>query len=194
MPPLVIVGLSNPGRELEGTRHNVGAEVVSELARRHGASKLRPIKGVPCLGTEVNIGDRRVLLAVPTTYMNDSGVAVAALVRRHKVTPAESLVVVHDELDLLPGAIQVKLGGGLAGHNGLRSIRDHLHSEDFARVRIGIGKPKVSGVDHVLARPSRSERQLLDLAVSVGSDAVESIAADSVNEAMNRFNTRAQRS
>src|SRR6476660_6129197 len=121
---LLVVGLGNPGAEYAGTKHNVGAEVVELLARRHGA-RLRKSKE-RALVDEVRVGGKRLALAVPTTYMNDSGQAVAPLARRFGVEP-DHLVVVHDELDLPTGDLRVKLGGGLAGHNGLRSIKRHLH-------------------------------------------------------------------
>lgn len=184
---LLVVGLGNPGAEYARTRHNVGAEVVEELARRHGA-KLRTGKE-RALVDEVRIGDRRVALAVPTVYMNDSGVAVAALARRHGVE-ADQIVIVHDELDLPVAAVKVKEGGGLAGHNGLRSVKAHLHTDAFLRVRIGVGKPtsKEQGVDHVLNRFSKRERTEIDVALAAAADAVEIIAADGVAAAMNRCN------
>jgi PTH1 family peptidyl-tRNA hydrolase len=115
------------------------------------------------------------------------------LVKRHGITDAERVVVVHDELDLPLGRVKVKRGGGLAGHNGLRSLKAHLHTDEFLRVRIGIGKPptKEQGVDHVLRRPSKSERLELEIAVQEAADAVEAILADGVDAAMNRYNTRA---
>ena len=184
---LLVVGLGNPGAEYARTRHNVGAEVIEELARRHGA-KLRSGKE-RALADEVRIGDRRVALAVPTLYMNESGAAVQALARRYGVA-VEQVVIVHDELDLPVATVKVKEGGGLAGHNGLRSVKAHLHSDAFLRVRIGVGKPvsKEQGVDHVLNRFSKRERTDIDVALAVAADAVEVIATDGVAVAMNRFN------
>jgi peptidyl-tRNA hydrolase, PTH1 family len=173
-----------------GTRHNVGADVVAELSRRHGSGRLRPARGQRATVEEVRIATKRVVLAVPTTYMNESGNAVGSLVRRFGVEDPERLVIVHDELDLPPGGIQVKLGGGLAGHNGLRSIESHLHSTGFARIRIGIGKPPGEGADHVLRRPSRRDREALEATTAAAADAVELIAASGVAAAMNRFNTK----
>ena len=186
-----MVGLGNPGAEFAGTRHNAGADAVAELARRHGTGRLRPVKGQRYQADEVRIAGRRVLLAVPTTYMNDSGAAVGPLVRRSGLEDPEHLVIVHDELDLPPGGLQVKLGGGLAGHNGLRSIQAHLHSDAFARIRIGIGKPPGEGADHVLHRPSKKDRELIDTTIALAADAVELIAASGVTAAMNRFNAKA---
>lgn len=190
----MVVGLGNPGAEFAGTRHNAGADAVLELARRHGTGRLRPVKGQRYLADEVRIGGRRVLLVVPTTYMNESGAAVGPLVRRSGVEVPEHLVVIHDELDLPPGGLQVKLGGGLAGHNGLRSIHAHLHSDAFARIRIGIGKPPGEGVEHVLHRPSKRDRELIDAATAMAADAVEVIAASGLTAAMNRFNAKAKQS
>jgi len=133
---------------------------------------------------------RTIVLAVPTTYMNDSGLAVVALVRRFGVDDLERLVVVHDELDLPCGRVKVKRGGGTAGNNGLRSIHAHLHDPGYVRVRIGIGKPagRQSGADHVLRRPTAKERVLLDGAVEAAADAVEQIAADGVDATMTVVN------
>jgi peptidyl-tRNA hydrolase, PTH1 family len=142
---------------------------------------------------EVRLRGRRVALAVPTTYMNDSGAAVAPLVRRFGVEDPRTLVIVHDELDLAPGSLQVKEGGGLAGHNGLRSIEAHLHTTDFVRVRVGIGKPRGEGADHVLSRPSRADREALEAAKARAADAVETIVADGLAAAMTRFNAKAER-
>ena len=184
---LLVVGLGNPGDEYARTRHNVGAETVELLATRHGAS-LRKGKE-RARADQVRIGSSLVALAVPLTYMNDSGLAVGALVRRYGVEP-EQLVVVQDELDLPVGALKVKNGGGLAGHNGLRSITSHLHSDAFLRVRIGVGKPvsKEHGADHVLKKFSKRERTEVDVVIERAADAVECIVSDGIDVAMNRFN------
>ena len=184
---LLVVGLGNPGAEYSKTRHNVGAEVVELLARRHGA-RLRKGKE-RALVDEVNIDGRRVALAIPLTFMNDSGEAVRPLARRFGVEP-EQIVVVHDELDLPVATMRVKEGGGLAGHNGLRSIKSHLHSDAFLRVRIGVSKPpsKERGADHVLNKFSKRERTEVDVTVEQAADAVETILRDGVDAAMNRYN------
>src|SRR3954447_19430372 len=186
---LLVVGLGNPGDEYARTRHNVGAEVVEILAKRHGA-KLKKGKERARVD-QVRIGPSLVALAVPLTYMNESGMAVAPLARRYGVEP-EQIVVVHDELDLPVGVLKVKNGGGLAGHNGLRSITSHLHSDAFLRVRIGVGKPvsKEHGADHVLKKFSKRERAEIDVVLEDAADAVEAIVADGVDAAMNRANTR----
>jgi len=124
--------------------------------------------------------------------MNDSGQALAPLVRRYTRGALDRLLVVHDELDLPPGVVRVKFGGGTAGHNGLRSAQSHLHSLDFARVRVGIGKPRgrTEGADHVLSRPGRAEREALVVAVELAADAVELVLERGVEAAMNEVNTR----
>ena len=184
---LLVVGLGNPGEEYDKTRHNVGAEVVEILARRHGG-KLRKQKE-RSLTDEVDVAGKRMALAIPLTYMNLSGEAVAPLVRRYGVDPSQ-LVVVQDEMDFELGRLQVKDGGGLAGHNGLKSIVAHLHTQDFVRVRIGIGKPpgQRQGADHVLRRFSKAERKEIDVTLEEAADAVELILAEGVDVAMNRVN------
>jgi len=190
----LVVGLGNPGKEYARTRHNVGADTVAELARRAGSS-MRAGRD-RALVADATIGGRRVVLATPTTYMNDSGVAVHALLRRHGLQdPArlpDALIVVHDELDLPPATVRVKVGGGLAGNNGLRSISAHLHTQDFVRVRIGIGKPpsKEAGANHVLSRLGKSEREQMDVAIQEAADAVELLLAEGADAAQRRFNTR----
>jgi PTH1 family peptidyl-tRNA hydrolase len=183
----LVVGIGNPGEEYAHTRHNVGADVVEILARRHGA-RLRSGKERARVD-EVRIGPARVALAIPQQWVNDSGDAVRRLVRRYGVSP-EQLVVVHDELDLPTAQLRVKSGGGLAGHNGLRSINAHLHDDGFARVRIGVSKPtsKERGADHVLSRFSKRERADVDVTLEHAADAVELIATSGVDAAMNRYN------
>ena len=186
---LLVVGLGNPGSEYAGTRHNVGADVVELLAARHG-ERLKRGKEL-ALVAEIRLGAQRVTLAFPQTYMNESGRAVAALLRRYSIEELWRVVVVHDELDLALGKLQVKAGGGLAGHNGLRSIKAHIHDDAFTRIRIGIGKPpggKEHGVDHVLKTPGKKERTELDVSVALAADAAEFIAAEGVVAAQNRFN------
>lgn len=168
----------------------MGADVVALLAERHGG-RLKSGKE-RALADEVRVGSHRLALAFPQTYMNESGVSVQLLVRRYGIEQWDRLVVVHDELDLPTGRVKVKHGGGLAGHNGLRSIKAHLKTDEFVRVRIGIGKPpggKERGADHVLKRPGKADRESLAVSVEVAADAVEAILADGVAPAMNRFNT-----
>ncbi|MHB8245091.1 MAG: aminoacyl-tRNA hydrolase [Acidimicrobiales bacterium] len=188
---LLAVGLGNPGPEYQGSRHNYGADAVRSLAQRHQA-RLKNEKGARADSTTVRIGGKTLALAVPQTFMNDSGIAVRALCRRYVAGESAKLVIVHDELDLEPGVVRIKAGGGVAGHNGLRSIEQHLHNRDFLRVRIGIGKPpgRAQGIDHVLRRPGKADRELLAVAIELAADAVEMLLADGLDAAMNRFNTR----
>jgi peptidyl-tRNA hydrolase, PTH1 family len=191
MADLLVVGLGNPGSDYVGTRHNVGFEVIELLAARHGG-RLR--KGRErALVDEVRIDGRRIALAIPQTYMNLSGESVAPLVRRYDIDDLHHLVIVQDELDLPVGRMKVKVGGGLAGHNGLRSIKAHLHSDDFVRVRIGVGKPPSpeQGADHVLKRPGKAVRAALGAMVERAADAVEAIVAEGPDAAMGRFNAMA---
>lgn len=186
----LVVGLGNPGREYRRSRHNAGAEAVELLAERAGV-RMRPSKEAPALVAEARFDGRRVALAFPQTYMNDSGRAAGALVRRFGIDDHARIVIVHDELDLPPGRLKVKAGGGLAGHNGLRSLRDHLHTTNFIRVRIGVGKPPggaAKGIDHVLAAPSKSDRELIDGCIVAAADAVEMIVREGVEAAMGRYN------
>ncbi|MGI9607379.1 MAG: aminoacyl-tRNA hydrolase, partial [Acidimicrobiales bacterium] len=166
----------------------VGAEVVEVLAERHGG-RLRPSKQA-ALADEVHIGGSRVALAFPQTFMNDSGRSVRDLVKRYGIDDPEDLLVIHDELDLDPGRIKLKVGGGLAGHNGLKSIRRHIKTPDFLRLRIGIGRPpgRQSVSDYVLRRPGKTDRTELDIAVQQAADAVERLLVDGVENTMNEVN------
>lgn len=184
----LIVGLGNPGRQYEATRHNVGFELVDEIAARHAfrgpkqESKAEVFRG--------HIGSTEVMLAKPMTFMNLSGDAVGALARYYKVELAR-IVVAHDDLDFEPGVLRIKVGGGAGGHNGLKSIASHLGA-DFIRVRIGVGKPPSAerGADFVLSRFGAVERRLVDEALDVAVDAIEVIIAEGAAAAMNRFNRR----
>ncbi|HYX43522.1 MAG TPA: aminoacyl-tRNA hydrolase [Acidimicrobiales bacterium] len=180
--------MGNPGPSYEGTRHNLGADVVAVLADRHGTS-LRKGKERALVG-EARVDGKLVALAFPQTFVNLSGESVVRLVRRYGIDELSRLVVVHDELDLPSGRVKVKEGGGTAGHNGLESIRNHLHSGAFVRVRVGIGKPpgRMEGADWVLRRPSKAEQTELDVALQEAADAVEVVLHEGPAVAMNRFN------
>jgi len=189
----LVLGLGNPGDRFLGTRHNLGCEVVEQFAEGVGAS-LRISRSDRARVATVNFSGLRVVLACPTTFMNLSGESAAPLIRRNGVEKVDRLIVVHDELDLEPGRVKVKLGGSGAGHNGLKSVRQHLGTEDFIRVRVGIGKPPnpQAGKDWVLKKPSKADRSFLDTAVQVGVDAIEKIIRDGVERAMNDVNGSAQ--
>src|SRR5215210_216960 len=183
---LLVAGLGNPGREYERTRHNVGWLVVDELARRHGGSFRGKFSGQLA---ETRLDDLRLALLKPETYMNESGRSIGAARKFFKVEPGD-LLVVHDDVDLEPGRLQARLGGGLAGHNGLRSIAQALGAKDFLRLRIGVGRPgrgdRRSVADHVL---NEFEPELDANAVIKGAaDAVETIAREGLEEAQRRYN------
>jgi PTH1 family peptidyl-tRNA hydrolase len=183
---LLVVGLGNPGREYERTRHNVGWLVVDELARRLEGRWREKFSGRLA---EVRVDGLRLALLKPETFMNDSGRSVAAAARFFKIEP-ESLLVVHDDVDLEVGRLQARSGGGLAGHNGLRSLAQALGTRDFLRLRIGVGRPgrgdPRSVADYVLA-PFTTEEDVGAL-VSRGADAAEMVAREGVEASQQRFN------
>jgi peptidyl-tRNA hydrolase, PTH1 family len=184
---LLVAGLGNPGREYADTRHNVGFMVADELARRHGASFRSKFSGEVA---DLRL-DGRVALLKPQTFMNESGRSVGAAVRFFKVPP-EALLVVHDEVDLEPGRLQARLGGGLAGHNGLRSVAQHLRTGDFLRLRVGVGRPERGDrrpvADFVLS-PFAPDLDVESL-VARAADAVELVATEGLEAAQQRFNER----
>jgi PTH1 family peptidyl-tRNA hydrolase len=183
---LLVAGLGNPGREYERTRHNAGWLVLDELARRHGGSWRSKFSGSLA---EVRLGELRLALLKPETYMNESGRSVGAAARFFKV-PAEQVLVVHDDVDLEAGRLQARSGGGLAGHNGLRSLAQHLGSQDFLRLRIGVGRPgrgdPRSVSDWVLSNFAPEED--VDALIARSADAVEAIATEGLEPAQQRFN------
>jgi peptidyl-tRNA hydrolase, PTH1 family len=184
----VVVGLGNPGSRYENTRHNVGVHVLQELLERAGARTKSHKSG--CLVAETRLAGESVVLARPTSYMNESGRPVSALVRYFKIA-VERLVVVHDEIDIPFGEVRVKVGGGTAGHNGLNSIVPHL-GKDFVRVRVGVGRPRGrrEAADHVLAEFTSGERKELPFMVDRAADAVEAVLERGTERAMNEVNTR----
>jgi len=185
----LVVGLGNPGREYAGNRHNVGFDVVAELAVRAKAPPLREKFGAE-LG-EATIRGERVLLCRPMEFMNVSGQAVARVAKFWKIAP-ETTIVVHDDLDLPFGRLKLGAGGGHGGNNGVRSVIADLGSADFPRVRFGIGRPAPGGdpANYVLADFSRAEQKELPDLRSLAADAVEEIIASGLAPAMNRFNTK----
>jgi peptidyl-tRNA hydrolase, PTH1 family len=183
---LLVAGLGNPGREYAHHRHNVGWLVVDELARRHGASFRGKFSGQLA---ETRIDDRRIALLKPETYMNESGRSVGAAARFFKAAP-EALLVVHDEGDFDLGRIQARSGGGLAGHNGLRSVAQHLGTQDFLRLRIGVGRPE-RGDPRPLADYVLSDFEPHDDAEAIvarAADAVETVVRDGLEAAQSRYN------
>jgi len=183
---LLVVGLGNPGREYSEHRHNVGWMVVDELARRHGGSWKGKFSGRIA---EVRVDGHRVGLLKPETFMNESGRSVGAAARFYKVEP-DAILVVHDEIDLEPGRLQARRGGGLAGHNGLRSIASHLRTQDFLRLRVGVGRPgrgdPRAPADYVLSdfEPVDDAEAL----VARAADAIETLDAEGLERAQAKFN------
>jgi PTH1 family peptidyl-tRNA hydrolase len=183
---LLVAGLGNPGREHARDRHNAGWMVVDELVRRHGGSFRVKFSGRLA---ESRLGEARIALLEPETYMNESGRSIAAAARFFKVAP-EDVLVLHDDVDLDVGRLQARLGGGLAGHNGLRSIAQALGTQEFLRVRIGVGRPgrgdrrQVS--DYVLS-PFEAEDDV-DAIVASAADAVESLVSEGLDATQRRFN------
>lgn len=190
--PFLVVGLGNPGPGYAGNRHNVGAMVLDELADRAGL-KLSAGKGARsrAVAGEGRLAGRRVVLARPLTYMNESGGPVRGLLDYHHL-PAEDLVVVHDELDLPFATVRLKRGGGEGGHNGLRSITRSTGTKDYLRVRVGIGRPpgRQDPADYVLKDFSAVERKELGLLVAVAADAVEELVGTGLEAAQNVVHPR----
>lgn len=186
MPIRLITGLGNPGREYEGTRHNVGFAVIGCLATRHGIPMHK--RSPRALVGDGVIAGQRVLLVCPQTYMNLSGEAVGAIARRYKLEPPEVLVIV-DDVALPIGRIRLRLKGSPGGHNGLESIERHLGSDTYPRIRIGVGAAcPGSLVDHVLSRFRPEERVTIREAIERAADAVETALREGFEAAMNRFN------
>jgi PTH1 family peptidyl-tRNA hydrolase len=185
---LLVVGLGNPGREYARNRHNAGYLVADELARRHGGAWRSKFAGQVA---EIRLDGHKVALLKPETYMNESGRSVGAAARFFKLEP-DAVLVVHDDSDLEPGRLQVRLGGGLAGHNGLRSLAQHLKTQDFLRLRIGVGRPERGDprplADYVLSdfEPHEDAEALIARA----ADAVETLDAEGVERAQAAVNRR----
>jgi peptidyl-tRNA hydrolase, PTH1 family len=186
---LVILGLANPGSEYEGSRHNVGGDAVRLVAERRGVRLVLESRQ-RALSVTVPTERGPVTLAIPTTFMNESGAALPPLLKRTSLEDLSRLIVAHDELDLEPGRLQVKFGGGLAGHNGLRSIAKTLGTNDFSRLRIGIGKPpsKEQGADYVLQRPTGARKVAMAEYVAAAADAVETLLDYEFEDAQQRIN------
>ena len=186
----LVVGLGNPGKEYVGTRHNVGAAVVEALAEAHNCV-LRKSRD-QSLNAEISLEGKKVLLAFPQTFMNNSGQAVSSIMRRNGISNPENLIVVHDEMDTPPGDLRIKFGGGLALVNGLKSITNHLHTQNYLRLRLGIGKPadKDSGANYVLKRPSKAEQEIFSQAIQKAIEAIEALILEGKDAAMARFNNR----
>ena len=186
-PALIVVGLGNPGPDYADTRHNVGFRFVDMLASEHGIETSRKHRSV--LMGEGETAGRRIVLAKPRTYVNNSGEAARYLLARFRTTP-DRLLLVYDDIDLPSGKIRLRPSGSPGSHNGARSVTDSLGSKEFPRLRIGVGKPEEGGdqVAYVLGKPDEAEKRELDTALSQAAEAVKVMLSDSVTEAMNRFN------
>jgi PTH1 family peptidyl-tRNA hydrolase len=184
----LIAGLGNPGQRYAGTRHNVGIMVLDVLLDRTGGSLRRHKSG--CLIADESLAGHKVVLARPLSYMNESGRPLRDLARFYKIS-SESTIIVHDELDIPFESVRIKINGGTAGHNGLRSIESHFGNRDFVRVRVGIGRPSRgrNATGHVLDTFSASERRALDDVLARAADAVERILEVGADRAMNEVNT-----
>jgi len=184
----LVAGLGNPGERYAHTRHNVGRMVVDELARAAG-ERFRKVRFIPAEVAEIHHGDERVLLARSTLYMNESGTSYAGIAKKQHVDP-DHVIAVHDEIELAPGVIRVKLGGGNAGHNGLRSLQSSLRSPEFHRVRLGVGRPpgRQDPADFVLAPIARRDADDVAALVDRAADAVQCLIVEGLPATQERFN------
>lgn len=180
----LIIGLANPGDQYANTRHNAGAWFIEQLLQDH-PQILRPEAKFKARLTAISYGGSQVRVAIPSTYMNESGMAVKAIASFYKLAP-ESILVVHDDIDLPPGAVRLKQGGGHGGHNGLRSINSHLGGPAYCRLRIGVGHPgdKSLVVDYVLHPPRREEREAIDDAITQAVNIFPTLLTDGMQKAM----------
>lgn len=193
MTSWLVVGLGNPGPAFAAQRHNIGYRVAEELARRMGV-RFRAARGIRAEVAEGRVGQPggdavRLIVAKSRTFMNETGWAVTRLLAYHKLQPAQ-MIAVHDELDIDPGQLRVKFGGGDNGHNGLRSIRASLGTGDFYRVRVGVGRPpgRQEPADFLLSNFPASTRQDVEVEISRAADAVESLVLLGLDRTQNAFN------
>jgi PTH1 family peptidyl-tRNA hydrolase len=196
-PVWLVAGLGNPGAKYDGTRHNAGFLAADELARRAGV-RFANAHGMRAQTAETRLGPNgfgpgvdtvKVVIAKPQTFMNDSGIAVGKLAKFFDVPP-ERVIVIHDELDLPVGHLRTKIGGGDNGHNGLKSVRAHLNTGDFLRVRVGIDRPlgRQQMIDYVLGTFPKNQRADIEVATNLAADAVESLIINGLDQTQNRFN------
>ena len=185
--PLIVVGLANPGAKYRGTRHNVGATCIDELARRAGTRLENKVRDTELAETE--IGEAPAIIARPITFVNDSGKSVRNILRKFNAEPDRLLLIV-DDMDLKIGRLRLRAGGSSGGHNGLKSVRQVTGTDDFPRLRIGVGRPPAGSdpIQHVLGRFRPDERELIESAVSRAADAVEAIQREGLDKAMETYN------
>ncbi len=184
-----IIGLGNPGREYENTRHNIGFKVVEEIARIVGISELKSKSKHSAFVGEGLYEGHKIILAQPDTYMNNSGIAVSIIMNWHKVHP-DHLIVIHDDVDLDPGQVRVREGGGAGGHHGVESVIIHTGTTDFPRIRVGIGRESVAGdvSAYVLGKITAEEKEILDPAITKAAEAALAVVSRGILFAMNHFN------
>jgi PTH1 family peptidyl-tRNA hydrolase len=187
----LVAGLGNPGDRYANTRHNAGRMVLHELARRAG-SRFKKVRFLPAEAAEVRIGQETVWLVASTLYMNESGTSYAGVARKHHVEP-DRVIAVHDEIEIAPGELRLKLGGGSAGHNGLRSLTQALRTQEYHRVRVGVGRPpgRQDPADFVLQPIGRADAADVAIWVDRAADAVEALITDGLAAAQDRFNRSA---
>ena len=183
----LIVGLGNIGKEYEHTRHNMGFEVVDKLADSFGLDI--DIDGFHGNYIKFKYHEKNVILLKPSTYMNNSGISVREIVNYFKI-PIENILVIHDDMDFEPGVMKLREKGSSAGHNGIKSIIQHLGTEEFKRIRIGIGKFRYDIVDFVLSKPSKEERQLIDEAQNKAVDAIKVFITEGFSKAASTYNKK----
>ena len=188
---ILIAGLGNPGLKYKNTRHNLGFMVIDELARDYDIKLVTDKKNGVFVGDDL-ISGKKVVLAKPQLFMNNSGIPIKLLVNYFKISLGDSLIVIHDDMDLLFGSIRIRKDGASAGHNGLESIIKEVGSKDFVRVRLGIGRPllKNKAADYVLSVFSKDETTILGSFVTKAKEAVVSILKEGVENSMNSFNRR----
>ena len=188
----LIVGLGNPGKQYEHTRHNIGFDVMDALAEKYNIS-ISEKKHKALCGKGV-INGVKVVLAKPQTYMNLSGESVAELVNYYKMDPEEEMIVIYDDISLAPGNLRIRKKGSAGGHNGLKNIIAHCHTEEFMRVRIGVGKLPPNGdmIAHVLGRFAPEDRRLVELSYERAAQAIDCILSEDVDKAMSRYNGKVE--
>lgn len=184
----LIAGLGNPGPQYTNTRHNVGFWFIELLANQYNANLTDETK-FRSVFAKLKIANQDCYAIMPKTFMNLSGEAVSAVAKYYKIS-AEEILIVHDELDLPVGSVKLKRSGGHGGHNGLRNIIDHLHTPNFTRLRIGIGRPTKAGIDHVLSAPSNTERKQIEQAMLDGLQIIPLLINDQLDIAMQQLHSK----
>lgn len=189
--PWLVAGLGNPGDRYANTRHNAGRMVVRELARTQG-ERFRKVRFLPAEVAEIHEGGQRILLVASTLFMNESGTSYAGVARKHGIDVAH-VIAIHDEIEIPPGELRVKLGGGSAGHNGLKSLTQALRSPEYHRVRMGMGRPpgRQDPADFVLEPIGRAQEADIAILVDRAADAVRSLIRDGLTSTQDRFNRAA---